>query len=215
MDEERIIELLPKLGWEGLIREIVREQGLDPWNLDIKKLVDRYMEIMKKAEELDLRIDGKFILVASILLAMKAENMFVKEEIDEVLLEILEETPKLEVRKPPARKRPISLNELIEALRKAMKVKEKRELKVVASRRFEYKVKKIDLGEKMRKLYRVIVNLIERLKAKEIRFSMLVPSRRKEDVIWTFVPLIHLANERKVGLRQEEHFGEIYVKKIG
>jgi chromatin segregation and condensation protein Rec8/ScpA/Scc1 (kleisin family) len=32
---------------------------------------------------------------------------------------------------------------------------------------------------------------------------------KKKDVIWTFVPLLHLSNQEKVLLEQAQHFGEI------
>lgn len=38
-----------------------------------------------------------------------------------------------------------------------------------------------------------------------------MPSQKKEDKIFTFIPLLHLTNQRKVNLEQKEHFGEIEI----
>ena len=44
-----------------------------------------------------------------------------------------------------------------------------------------------------------------------LTFSQLVPSGTKEDKIYTFIPLLHLSNQRKIDLSQKEHFGEIEI----
>ena len=46
---------------------------------------------------------------------------------------------------------------------------------------------------------------------KSLNFSNLVPSDSKMDKVLTFIPLLHLTNQRKVDLEQEKHFGEIEV----
>lgn len=46
---------------------------------------------------------------------------------------------------------------------------------------------------------------------KKVTFTTLSPSESKEDKVYTFVPLLHLSNQRKVDLYQAEHFGEIEV----
>ena len=44
-----------------------------------------------------------------------------------------------------------------------------------------------------------------------LTFSKLVPSENKEDKVFTFIPLLHLTNQRKIDLEQKEHFGEIEI----
>ena len=40
-----------------------------------------------------------------------------------------------------------------------------------------------------------------------------VVGARKSDIVWTFLPLIHLSSKHKIKLEQEKEFGEIYVKR--
>ena len=49
--------------------------------------------------------------------------------------------------------------------------------------------------------------------SKKVTFSSLTPTDSKEDRIYTFIPLLHLANQdhRKIDLFQEQHFGDIEV----
>ena len=48
--------------------------------------------------------------------------------------------------------------------------------------------------------------------AEKLSFSKLLPPRaKKEDKVFTFIPLLHLTNQRKIDLEQREHFGDIEV----
>jgi len=47
-----------------------------------------------------------------------------------------------------------------------------------------------------------------------LTFTKLVPSEKKEDKIYTFIPLLHLDNQEKVNLMQKEHFGEIEIEML-
>ena len=45
---------------------------------------------------------------------------------------------------------------------------------------------------------------------KQLTFSQLLPSSAsREDKVYTFIPLLHLDNQRKINMWQREHFGEI------
>jgi chromatin segregation and condensation protein Rec8/ScpA/Scc1 (kleisin family) len=49
-------------------------------------------------------------------------------------------------------------------------------------------------------------------KETKVYLSDLLPeNHNKEDVIFTFLPLLHLENQRKVNLNQEEHFGPVEI----
>ncbi len=218
MHEDRIIQLIPEITWEGLIREIVRKEGMNPWDIDLILLTNKFM---KEVKERDLVTSGKFILVASMLLRMKAEYM--KEEYEYYLSELagaidlreVFELPELKLvpKLTPPRKRKVTLDELIFALRRAMRVSERREErrkereKIRAIRRM---FKSIDLEAKIRELYDRIKEFFGR--KKKIHFFEIAPSKEREDIIWTFLPLLHLASQGRIELEQERPFGDIYVK---
>jgi len=69
--------------------------------------------------------------------------------------------------------------------------------------------KKIDISELISGVYSKIV---EFFKTKEkLTFTQLVNSDKKEDLIYTFIPLLHLATQEKIDLNQNENFGEINI----
>ena len=225
MQEDKLYETImsKELTWEGLIRDIVYTEGLDPWDIDISILVKKYLEALKKFKEMDIRLSGKFILAAAILLKMKADYLLAKKEeeqqheaiAEKELNEALAKAGNFELQPnvPQPKKRKVTIEELISSLRKALVVSEKRKFRRKQREvNMKLKLKKVDIGEKISLLYQKIIDFIKKFKKEEVTFSELVPSKRKEDLIWTFVPLVHLANKGKVQIRQEEEFGEIYVR---
>lgn len=207
------------LTWEGLIREIVREEGLDPWNIDIKELTDRYVSVVNKSEKADMVLSGKFVLAASILLEMKVDNMFSisKPEKEMVLLPVQKDEYEIKSRVPQPKKRKVSLPELVDSLKDAMKVEKRRQKRDQKKKQSNFDVEvdrePFDIGEKMGKLYEKISEFFQNLKKEKLKFSFLTPSDNRKDVIYTFIPLIYLSNDGKVSLEQEKDFSEIYVQK--
>lgn len=215
MQEERIYDLIlsNELTWEGLIRDIIYSEGLDPWDINISILTKKYLDALKILKKLDIKISGKFLLAAAILLRMKADYLFPKEKEESKEEEFFEDVNyEIYPNIPQPRKRKVTVEELISALRKAIVVSERRKFrKKQREVKMKLELKKINLKEKITTLYKKIIELLRKFKISEIPFSKLTPSNDREDIIWTFIPLIHLANKGKIKLRQEEEFGEIYV----
>ena len=222
MPEDKLygIMLSKEFSWEGLIRDIVRNDNLNPWDIDISILTQRYMEALKKLKEMDIRVSGKFLLAAAILLKMKSDYLFEDEVEDENEAEaekdrkiVLDKNYELVPHIPQPKKRKVTMEELISSLQKAIVVSEKKRFRHKQRQvTIKLKLKKVDIGEKIATLFSRIVDFLKRFKMEEMSFSKLVPSKQREDIIWTFVPLIHLANKGKISIRQEKEFGEIYVK---
>lgn len=52
------------------------ERGeIDPWNIDIVEVTDRFLSELERRKELDLRISGRTLFYAAILLRMKSEYL--------------------------------------------------------------------------------------------------------------------------------------------
>ena len=108
----------------------------------------------------------------------------------------------------------VSLHDLVGALQKALKVDQRRTVRRDYSLDIPEVIpptKKVNINELMDALYSKITNLFKT--NKDLTFTKLVPSGRREDKIATFGPLLHLDHQRKIDLHQEKHFSEIYIKK--
>ena len=227
---DKIFELLfdkDEVTWQALLYELVKAEGMDPWDIDISILTKRYIATIRKLKELNFRISGKILLAAAILLRIKSHRLLTddisefdrlisgEEEVDELTfeedIEKLEEfeKPSLIPRTPQPRKRKVSIYDLVDALQKALEVKRRRVLNSIPPTDVSIPKKTRDITKVIREVYGKIKTFILRNKKNSVTFSELLPSDSKDDKIYTFVPLLHLTTQRKIDLHQEKHFGEI------
>ncbi|HEY9687647.1 MAG TPA: segregation/condensation protein A [Coleofasciculaceae cyanobacterium] len=64
----------PRDGIE-LLLETVKSGEIDPWNIDIAKVADQYLQAVAELKESDLKITGKTLLYLAILLRMKSDSL--------------------------------------------------------------------------------------------------------------------------------------------
>ena len=227
--EQRIFDIIFKgdeVTWQSLIQDLVRVENMDPWDIDISSLSQKFIEMLKKMQELDLRISGKAVLAAAILLKMKSNYLIERDllNFDKLMHpeeysedELYEEQQvirptidpnevRLIPRTPQPRKRKVSIYELVDALRQALEVKNRRR-QIIESIDIPLPDKKVDISKLIEELYTGIERIFQ--KEGKLTFSQLVPSKEKKDVVDVFLPVLHLSNEQRIELEQQTHFGEI------
>ena len=89
-NQEQVHDILfnRQIGWQEIIYDLINTEQLDPWNINIVILTEKFFEKIEKYEELDFFVSSKVLLAASLLLRIKSEfllNRYIKS-IDEVLL---------------------------------------------------------------------------------------------------------------------------------
>ena len=230
---EQVFDILfnqDEITWQSIIYDLVRTEQMDPWDVDVSLLTKRYLEMIKKLKEMDFRVSGKVLLAAAILLKMKSnrlvgdanqlEQMFNEPEAAELYDELEEEfqkltrpeTPVLIPKTPQPRKRKVSIYDLVGALNKALEVKQRRVLNSIPPLDVEVPEKKRDITEIIKEVYTTIKSFFSK-SSEKLTFSKLVTSDKKEDRVYAFIPLLHLANQdqRKIDLFQQQHFGDIEI----
>ena len=231
---ERIFNIIfskaDEITWQSIIYELVKSEQMDPWDIDVSILTQRYINMIRNLKEHDFRVSGKVLLAAAILLKMKSNKLVgddlseldrlligVEEEIDEFEFEEtseitkLGEIPALIPRTPQPRKRKVSIFDLVEALERALEVKKRRLLHSIPPLDLEAPKKKKDVTEIIREVYGKIKSFFISTLKERLTFSKLLPSESKEDKVHTFIPLLHLAQQNKIELMQQIHFGEIEI----
>jgi segregation and condensation protein A len=229
---EKIFQLLYKedeVTWQSLLHELIKKEGMNPWDINVSLLTKHYIETIKKLKELDFRVSGKVLLAAAILLKMKSNRLLNEDlsELDRLLTQSEEElVDELDLEDPQAhhdekhpliprtpqpRKRKVSVFDLVKALEKALEVKQRRVINSIPPMNVKIPERKKDITQIIVDVYSKIKSFFTINKQKALTFSQLVPSNSKEDKIFTFIPLLHLTNQRKVELEQKEHFGEIEI----
>lgn len=232
VNQEQVHDLLfgDKLSWQAIIYDLINTEQLDPWDVDLLVLTNKYLERIKDLEEANLFVSSKVLFAASLLLRIKSEILLNTHipSLDDILfgrkeekkysqerLELDEEIPELVQRTPLPRHKKVTLQELMAALGKAITTENRRIKRVVTAKQQEIETaislprRKINLKDKLKEVYSKIKNIFSQKESK-IPFSELT-NDKSDDKIATFVPLLHLDNQHKVLLEQEKHLSEIYV----
>jgi len=237
MQEQLFTMLVDKneISWKTIILDLISSEEMNPWDVDVSLLSQKYIERLRQMKEQDLKVSGKVVLAASILLRIKSTRL-VGDDLDEFdrllagsdqsseqFYDSLEqelakgeavgaaENFELLPRMPQARRRKVSVLDLVRALEKALEVKQRRVLNnmpppmVLPTRTF-------DLTLAVKNVFQRVLSLFGA--RGKLTFSDLLPGQSKQDKVYTFIPLLHLSNQRKVELEQDVAFGEIRVKLV-
>jgi len=232
--QDELYDLLigKEASWQAIIYDLVKSEQLDPWDIDLAVLSRSYIEKIKELEEASLFVSSKILLAAAILLRIKSELLLKRyiRSLDEILFGKPEEKEKERVyiqlddvdllpRTPLPRLRKVTLQELMTALNKAMATEHRRIKKEILLRQaarevaFEIPKIRINIRQKIREIYEKILRFFKTTRKEKLSFTQLAGTKREERIS-TFIPLLHLDNQEKVLLEQEQHFGEILISLI-
>lgn len=234
VSQEQVHDLLfnREIGWQEIIYDLINTEQLDPWNVNLTILTDKYLLKIQELEEADFFVSSKVLLAASLLLRIKSEillNRYIKS-IDEILfgkkeekrrelerIELDEQIPELIPRSPMPRFKKVTLKELMESLNKAITTENRRIKKEIINRNalretgISLPKKKFSIKNKIQELYnKLFKHFDENKENKKISFTDFVGKDRDERII-AFSPLLHLENQKKIWLEQEKHFEEIHI----
>jgi segregation and condensation protein A len=233
INQEQIYDLITgkEVSWHSIIYDLINTEQLDPWDINLVVLANKYLEKIKELEEANFFVSGKVLLAASFLLRLKAEVLLEKElkSLDEILFGVKEEKDKelerLEIdpnelpvlypKTPLPRQKKVSLSELMTALNKAISTENRRIKREVIRNQIEKQTDfvlpktRINVRDRIRTVFEKLVSMIKEHKQK-IEYKDLVGNTR-EDKIACFLPVLHLENQKKVFLEQSNHFEDIFV----
>lgn len=237
--EKQIQEILIKgdITWQSLLMDLVKQEGMDPWDVDVSKLANSYIQTVRKLKEANLGVSGKFVLASALLLKVKSKRLigedldnldalFRRTEEEAILagdfedINLLQplfeggEEPRLNPRTPQPRKRKVSVFDLVEALEKAMNTRKRRIERTLPGLRHKITLpESTDISEIIVSVYRDIKDYFKSGKNK-LTFKELARAEDRETRMFTFIPLLHLHNERRIDLNQEAHLGEIGINLV-
>jgi segregation and condensation protein A len=219
-----------EIGWQEIIYDLINTEQLDPWDINITILTDKYLQKIQQLEESDFFVSSKVLLAAALLLRIKSEillNKYIKS-IDEILfgkkeiknkplerIEFEEILPELIPKSPMPRFRKVSLQELMESLGKAITTENRRIKKEILNNNalresgISLPKKNINIKDRIEEIYNKIFGHLSEEK-KKVSYSEFVGEDREEK-IFSFSPMLHLEHQKRIWLEQEGHFNEIYI----
>ncbi|RME77516.1 hypothetical protein D6774_04175 [Candidatus Woesearchaeota archaeon] len=240
--EDKLLEVLleqDEITWQSILVNLIKTEEMDPWDVNLNELTSKFIKTVESLKKADLRVSGKVLLAAAILLRIKSTRLVGEDlaafdslmaGVDEEELLYTDESEfeqgegsgavrinldgeelRLIPKTPQPRKRKVSIYDLTEALSQALNVTRRRVRNRLSGPEVKIPEKKVDITELMDDVYRFVY---ERLYGtqRSLKFSEIIPSESKEDKVLTFIPLLHLSNARKVDLFQEAPFADFDVK---
>jgi segregation and condensation protein A len=220
------------------------ERGeIDPWNIDIIEVTDRFLSELERRRQLNLQISGRTLFYAATLLRMKSEllalaGMTGEEEngdegepfgddfdlaLDSEInygsrlgpIERLEHEIQRRLDRKNMRKSPITLFELISELKNIEK-EERRRRRLPQAEQFEPDIDDVvSVAHEEDYQESSMVTLEGFLAGLEIDGEMTLAELCRQ-LEWgipeVYIPLLFLALDGRCSLRQEEFYGDVWVR---
>ena len=204
----------------NILFELHRLQKILPWDINISFLLTSFLEEMEKRGEIDFRASGVALDSSTTIYLMKSK----------LLLELEEPPPPPKAPPdflPPPLFLPLryeltstTIHHLLTVLDEVLKGErlsplEPRLEPLLPPPEFlpPLDLYLMEIEERMEKLYGFLCRLAT--KGKIVVFSKVVAGVEKLEAVKTFIVLLFLAQRGKVGLWQEENFGELYITLLG
>jgi chromatin segregation and condensation protein Rec8/ScpA/Scc1 (kleisin family) len=240
--QDQIYDMLVsrELSWQALLLDLINTERLNPWDIDLSILAQRYVEKIRELQDLGENaffISSKVLLAAAILLRIKSEILHENiRDIDEILFESKkkmrdelvknpqiitleeDEIPLIMPRTPLPRARKVTLPELMSALDKAINTEHRRIKKSLYMNRARRDIGiaifprfTFNITQKIKDIFGKIKELFMKKNSDKLVFSELVSSNEKTERIPVFLSLVHLDHQKKIWLEQEQAFSELQI----
>src|SRR3989344_4256045 len=98
---ERIFNIIlskaDEITWQSILYELVKTEQMDPWDIDVGTMTQKYIDMLRSLKEHDFRISGKVLLASAILLKIKSHKLVGEElsELDRLLIGVEDEMEEL------------------------------------------------------------------------------------------------------------------------
>ncbi len=216
--------LVTQATWREILLEVVHSGQMNPWDIDIGVIADKYLQKVHELVSIDLRLPANVILASALLLRFKSDALRLEEAVveDEFALDdnlprelIQEDIPQLILRTNNARPRKITLEELLHAVEEVITTNSQTQLLLPAPKILELQLPKEDLHELIKKIY-ILAHELKDENGVLVFSAILDPTLLNRDkgghISSRLMPLLHLVNEGKAEMWQENHYGEIKIK---
>ncbi len=212
-----LVDLIDQPAWKTILISLVTSEKMDPWNIDVAELAEKYLKKVNELEHNNLRVPANAILACTILVKTKSKYLKLssvdeeeeKEQItDEQKQMMLEELPDLMCNRS-FREGRISLDELVESIEGIIN---KTTPKRVASRVVPKMELNFDTTSIEDKMGDVLNSIKKRVDSQGVvRFKDLCEDELNS-IVDTFLPVLFLMNGGKIIAYQENFFGDIFIQ---
>ncbi len=225
------IEDLVGESWEGVLHRLTAD--MDPWDIDIAELAQRYRAYLQALREMEFAVPGRMVLTCSILLRMKSDILLASNpwtqrdvlvaELEEAVDAAVEaEAPvdpgafSLPVVRKPARQ--VTLRDLESALSSAMNVSRRRAGRLIERASLDderdpfegFEIGGEDFTDRLRGVLDRIRKLLSGRRV--LSFFRLLDQGDKDERVRRFFEVLHLAADGQISCSQKEFLGDILIR---
>jgi len=228
-----------------ILVQLAERGEIDPWKIDIVEVTDRFFSELERRKEMDLRVSGRALFYASLLLRIKSEcfgipdddgeEEFIEEVVDEEEIpdwnmdcavsivdspiDLLEREIQRRLERKHLRKRPETLFELITALRYLEKDERRRQRSRAAGERQMVTADDVVSIAHDEGYRDAAVHVLEWCTESFAEGRVLTVGELAAEMGWdvadVYIPLLFLMLDEKVALVQSEFFGAISILPYG
>ena len=217
-----------------LLLALIRKSKLEIEDIEISKLTEQYLEVMKDISNVDMEIASEFIEYAAILIEIKSKKLLPKINDQEEDPEDSEYMLKLRLREYQMFKEANEKLKELETNDKFYKQPEKEANKVRVVINLDllldafvgimHKVKKVEKSKESKEIAKELFTVEQKIATikdcmisrEKLKFSELfLDSSSKEEVITTFMALLELIKMQFIRVTQDDIFTDIQIEKTG
>ncbi|MDD4251165.1 MAG: ScpA family protein [Candidatus ainarchaeum sp.] len=216
-----LVDLIEQPAWKSILIDLVKSNKMDPWDIDVSLLTEKYIDKINNLESSSLRVPANAILACAIL--VKTKSRYLKlSSIEEDDIELGEnstlvnenlfiEIPDL-VASRSMRDGRISLDELVQSIEGIIQntTPSKKYNKPVLRMDFDFNTTSIE--ERLEEVFNLVKQSVDSQGL--VMFKSLLNDNQTDTIVDTFLPILFLMNSGKLLAYQEEFFGDIFVKLI-
>lgn len=222
-----------------LLYDMISKQKIDIKDISIIEITKQYINYIKMLEKMDLEVTSEFITMASKLLQIKSKYLLYKQKEDEEsvdprleLVEQLEEYKKFKIATDSIKDNITYIDDLFFRKKEEIIIDEKVELEDISIEAIKnilpliLKVKSVEdekvEDKRLDKIVRGrIIPVEEKISfirsiievEKEVRFTKIIKSCDKDEVIATFLSILEMIKGKEVIVKQDLFFDDIIIKK--
>ncbi|MBD3262391.1 MAG: hypothetical protein GF334_12130 [Candidatus Altiarchaeales archaeon] len=220
--------------WRDILTQVLVD--MNPWDVDLIEIATRYTQKVEEMRDMNFQIPGNVLIVSAVLLRMKADILAPKKAEDtynlrdqllfvfdsdypvEALVGQEQDPYPLEVKPSRMVKRRVTAEELIDAINGVLFEKKRVKKNKLAERGRPEVYDIVVGGEKdivllVEETFEAIIKQLTRLPGRsEVVLSEIAKSR--EELISMFLSLLHLVTDKRLKIRQEALYEEIYINVV-
>ncbi|MEI7961640.1 MAG: ScpA family protein [archaeon] len=215
-----LVDLIDQPAWKTILLDLVETEKMDPWDIDVVALSEKYLKKISELEGNNLRVPANAILACAILVKTKSKYLRLssldpKEKKEELTPEqramLLGEIPDL-MNNRMAREGRITLDELVESIEDIIQRTTPKKNGARNIPRIEINFDPVSIEEKITEVLDLIKSRVDSQGL--VLFNSLVSEGDVDSIVDTFLPILFLMHNGKILAYQNEFFGEIFVKLI-